>query len=371
MKKRVLLSVGLALFTCQDATAQLPRLAASPESPVNQLFDEEYTRVSAATDQDPTLPITISYMHEEKVASPDGEVTVRRPVTVHIASDADLETLNLPDDGKRAAVLTLTARRHAGLLEELKKAETDEEKKEAEIALRENYQKHYAIETWWRQQKLKKLEEELAALKAQVQKRVDSEEKYVEAAMTIAQLHIDGVSITPPVPAAPTQSSGSVPRGVYSPYYSADPLPMQEMGALSSPPSNGNAYPLRVRGEQPPTRILDSEPALPKPSLPLNPADELPAKGNSTSSNLAPERTFGWDFGKGGELNYMIQLSPDHARRMLDNAKNDEIYAVSTMPKELVGRVRTISIRVGSDELPRNPSIEHLGSLVDDSQQDG
>ncbi|GAB5402595.1 MAG: hypothetical protein Aurels2KO_08260 [Aureliella sp.] len=192
---------------------------------------------------------------------------------VQMAQDTDLESIDLPANGKRAAVLTLTARRHAGLLDKLKNAKTDEDKKEAESALRENYQRHYAIETWWRQQKLKKLEEELAALKAQVQKRVDSEEKYVEAAMTIAQLHIDGVSITPPVPAAPRSGGELPPSAPGGPYYGGSGLPMRGAAAPDYgrfPSEGGTALP-------PTTRYLDSKPNLPKPALPLESANLRPS----------------------------------------------------------------------------------------------
>jgi hypothetical protein len=66
--------------------------------------------------------------------------------TTEIDLDANLEELDLPPDGKRAAVLAVTAARHQGLLNELKAAEGDEEKmKEASEALKANYTKHYAM----------------------------------------------------------------------------------------------------------------------------------------------------------------------------------------------------------------------------------
>lgn len=164
--------------------------------------------------------------------------------TAMLSLDADLASIDLPPDGKRMAVLTITARRHQGLVKALKDAKTDEEKTEAEAALRENYQEHYAVETWWRQQRLTALEEQLAKLKAQVQTRTEAEEKYVDAAMTIAKLHVDGVSITPPVPAAP---GGNALNQVFAretsqlPDYAQPGAPRSYNGSPRAPSTFGQA----------------------------------------------------------------------------------------------------------------------------------
>lgn len=160
--------------------------------------------------------------------------------TVTLTLDSDLESLELPPDAKRYAVLMITAKRHPLLMKELQDAESPEEHETALAALKENYQKHYAIETWWRTQKLEKLEAELKKMQEQVQKRVDSESKYVEATMTIAILYATGISTAPPPPAMPQGSRLGTPTGPYFPSVNGGTV----LGGLDRLAPSGNvAYP--------------------------------------------------------------------------------------------------------------------------------
>jgi hypothetical protein len=164
------------------------------------------------------LPVT------ETVRRPDGKVSqiTRYVVQTRAARfdiEADLKKLDIPPEGKRAAVLAVTAARHPGLLEKLKAAKTPEEKESCSKALKENYTEHYAIETWWREEKLAQLEARLSVLREQVSQRQDSEEKYVAAAMTIAELWADGIGITPPTPSRLPNASPTVLPQAYSPVY--------------------------------------------------------------------------------------------------------------------------------------------------------
>ena len=138
---------------------------------------------------------------------------VREAQSAQIPIDANLDELDLPPDGKRAAVLAVTAARHEDLLQKLKAAEDDEEKtKEAAEALKTNYTEHYAIETWWREQRLAELEERLKEMRDQVEQRQAAQEKYVEAAMTIAELWAQGIAIAPPKPgSAPEHGPRALP----------------------------------------------------------------------------------------------------------------------------------------------------------------
>lgn len=226
----------------------------------------------AETAADKPNTVKITYQEEvqldRQVLTPDGYKNFATPMrinkTVELdldAADLDFEELDLPPDGKRIAVLTITARRHAKLLEDYRTADTEEEKSEAMAALKENYTEHYRIETWWRTQKLDALEAELAKMKAQVQQRVDSQDKYVEAAMTIASLHVDGISIAPPVPAVP-QGAQPVSEGpYYSDAFSPTPYSPNARGTGNSGQSNSFPRPLPVNN-------ADRRPALP-PKSPL------------------------------------------------------------------------------------------------------
>ena len=112
--------------------------------------------------------------------------------------DCDLATIDLPEEGKRAGIQAVTAARHIKLLAALKEAKTDSEKEEASKKLEVNYRAHYAVETEWRMKRLAELEKRLEEMRAQVKERAGSEEKYVEAAMTLAKLHSQGIIAEPP-----------------------------------------------------------------------------------------------------------------------------------------------------------------------------
>lgn len=153
------------------------------------------------------VQITYTEQRETERGGSDTPQFVTESKTVTLPLDTDLDELDLPPNGKRTAVLAVTAARHQELLKKLKEADTEEAKEKAVAALEDNYTRHYAIETWWREQKLAGLEERLAELRAQVEQRREAQTKYVEATMTIAQLWVDGIGIAPPVPRASTDQT--------------------------------------------------------------------------------------------------------------------------------------------------------------------
>ena len=145
----------------------------------------------------------VNYVTTELVPSPNGESTTRTRthqtvVNGELELDCDLATLNLPEEGKRAGIQAVTAARHIKLLAALKEAKTESEKEEASKKLEVNYRAHYAVETEWRTKRLAELEKRLEEMRAQVKERAGSEEKYVEAAMTLAKLHAQGIIAEPP-----------------------------------------------------------------------------------------------------------------------------------------------------------------------------
>ena len=50
----------------------------------------------------------------------------------------------------------------------------------------------------WREERIAELEKRIEAMRSQVKERASSEDKYVEAAMTLAKLHAQGISAEPP-----------------------------------------------------------------------------------------------------------------------------------------------------------------------------
>jgi hypothetical protein len=192
-----------------------PRETTSSTTELPSALTQQFIKVQFTTNR----PVTT------KVQMANGRIVevvryVLETQSTNIAIDEDLNELDLPAEGKRVAVRAVTAARHHGLLDELKSAKTPEEKEAAGLALKDNYTEHYAIETWWREQKLAELESRLKEIRAQVTQRQESEEKYVAAAMTIAGLWADGIGITPPTPnrqplGAVTQPVGRQPQPVW------------------------------------------------------------------------------------------------------------------------------------------------------------
>ena len=82
------------------------------------------------------------------------------------------------------------------------------------------------------------MESRLKELRAQVTQRQESEEKYVAAAMTIAELWADGIGITPPTP-NPQPVGTSAPSLLPGPRISrpnATPVPNQTSPATFGTP---------------------------------------------------------------------------------------------------------------------------------------
>lgn len=140
----------------------------------------------------------------------------------------------------------------------------------------------------------------------------------------------------------------------------APSLPSQLPGgpvARSTLSDQGRTFPNRAGSPTIPT---------PGPSTSNEYSGSLPAYSASTDqklADLAPERTHGWEYDENNELVYIIQVSPGTADQMLMESKlnsGNTIYASSTMPIELVGRVRKITMQIGTEVLPRTPSLEQL-----------
>jgi len=143
--------------------------------------------------------------------------------------DCDLDKIDLPDEGKRAGVQAVSAARHTKLLNSLKEANTVSEKEDAAKKLEANYRAHYAVETEWRLKRLTELEKKLEEMRAQLKERTGSEDKYVEAAMTLAKLHAQGIAAEPPK----LSDSNSQANGMTHPIM--EPIPTYGIGIQSSP----------------------------------------------------------------------------------------------------------------------------------------
>ncbi len=75
------------------------------------------------------------------------------------------------------------------------------------------------------------------------------------------------------------------------------------------------------------------------------------------------ERDYGWSVNpEDGVLEYIVQIKPEEVRAMQErsvafpNGQED----VSNIPRELVGRIARVVVRIGNEVLPRTPSLEEL-----------
>ncbi len=248
---------------------QLPEPGAAPPFLVEETISPPSDATTLSPSSNQAATVQVRYVIERPVVETihqNGKIIqvtryVRETLATQIALDANLDELDLPADGKRAAVLAVTAARHEGLLQNLKAAEGNEEKmKEAADKLKTNYTEHYAIETWWREQRLAELEKRLKEMRDQVQQRQAAQEKYVEAAMTIAELWAQGIAIAPPKP-------GSAPE--HGPM--ALPVP-----AATVAPSTGGAWSPATYTESQPSPTLP--PRLVPRTEATTPVYDTPAK---------------------------------------------------------------------------------------------
>lgn len=230
------------LFVCSNVAAQdMPPAASSPPaafalqdgpaplfSPPPTTTKQENASLAPDRLSAPSLPpapsgypfrspskensVAIRYMKKTpvqyQVARPDGTIETKTRMVyweatemVAIPSDADFENLDkveLEGDAKRAAIQAITAHRHSKLLQALKDAKSETEKEQAAKKLEENYRAHYASETMWRLDRLAELEKRLEEMRTQVKDRAAAEEKFLEAAMTLAKLNAQGIAAEPP-----------------------------------------------------------------------------------------------------------------------------------------------------------------------------
>lgn len=80
--------------------------------------------------------------------------------------------------------------------------------------------------------------------------------------------------------------------------------------------------------------------------------------GLPSSNNISAEgdgKNFGWQINKYNELEYLIQISPNALREM-QSMHLDKIE--SSIPKELVGRIKRVVVITGTQTLPRAPLSE-------------
>lgn len=225
--------------TTEDILPTLPASRPAYTGGATDLFTQEPPSTSSPSPSTPEL-VTISYLEKIPVDPAAGAVRPSRieyrAVNVGLEIDCDLEKLTLTGDGKRVAVQAITAARHAKLLKALKDAKSETEKEAAAKKLEENYRAHYAIETTWREERIAELEKRIEVMRAHVKERATSEDKYVEAAMTLAKLHAQGIAAEPPK-LKNSNGEGEAPDSIGSiaPTLPAPALPAATFPGFDSP----------------------------------------------------------------------------------------------------------------------------------------
>ena len=209
----------------QENATPSPERFPAPSLPSNSLDSISVQGIQGNTLPRPSLggsfsnptsenSVAIRYMKKSPVQEqrprPDGTFETRTRMvysevsaTIAIPHDDDIKNLDeifkdLEGDGKLAAIQAVTAHRHSKLLQALKDAKTETEKETAAKKLEENYRAHYASETKWRLDRLADLEKRMEEMRTQVKDRAAAEEKFLEAAMTLAKLNAQGIAAEPP-----------------------------------------------------------------------------------------------------------------------------------------------------------------------------
>lgn len=82
----------------------------------------------------------------------------------------------------------------------------------------------------------------------------------------------------------------------------------------------------------------------------------LGAQFNEPAIDAADGKNYGWQINKWGELEYLIQISPNQLRDMQNPSSRSDLD--SRIPRELVGRVKRVVVSIGTETLPRTPLSE-------------
>lgn len=88
---------------------------------------------------------------------------------------------------------------------------------------------------------------------------------------------------------------------------------------------------------------------------------QLPAQPflQNQPTAIAQNRDWGWEFDKENTLCFIVQISEQKLKEMIDTGWE----LPSDMPEELVGRATRITVRIGTNLLPQNPSLDELKKM--------
>ncbi|MFO1065659.1 MAG: hypothetical protein U0892_17485 [Pirellulales bacterium] len=92
----------------------------------------------------------------------------------------------------------------------------------------------------------------------------------------------------------------------------------------------------------------------------------LAATGQLPAAGPTDQTDWGWQIAKNGELEYLeyiVQIHPDKVNILLQKG----FEQASSIPPELAGRVSRVVVRVGTEVLPRTPSIQEIQQRIPSS----
>lgn len=91
----------------------------------------------------------------------------------------------------------------------------------------------------------------------------------------------------------------------------------------------------------------------------VSPMPGPPTSGRDVASGATQ---FGWQLDANGELEYLIQISPEMLPFMTRESNQKEFQ--SEIPKELAGRIHRVVVSIGTQVLPRTPSLQDIQRMV-------
>lgn len=94
----------------------------------------------------------------------------------------------------------------------------------------------------------------------------------------------------------------------------------------------------------------------------IAPLGSAPGSGLSLTQDPSKYTQFGWQLNEVGELEYLIQISPDMLPFMTRATGQQEFQC--EIPRELAGRIHRVVVSIGTTVLPRSPSLQEIQQRI-------
>ena len=303
-----------------DEFSDLPRVSAQPEREAELDLGLQGTKRAPAATRELLVDILKGKTPEDWPKDPVA-MSVTYPATAGRLPAGqqliDPRSKNLTMDQRREIYLSMNLAAIRDGQERLVKAENEAEKKKILASLKSEYAARFEIDTAYQELKLEEIERRASILRAEVDKRSESQDEWVNAMVTLDKMRANGIETIPSNP--PASSTFRSPIASAQRSSTVDALQSSPSLFQRSPPLS--IRPIEDFPDQRPNEFQGTRPARPTPatsrgsvvdwSNPLpgfrpqiaNPADDLrlqrfnddrnretSPRFNRDSSQFVPER---------------------------------------------------------------------------------